>query len=633
MADTQLLKIAALTDRLSALGGKARGMPIEAQDWNGLVAVLQGILEIDRTQQEQQRAALSENFAPRAHEHLGQVAAAWLDADLQGHLGSADAPASVLLRLAQMETRLAGVNRELARLSSLSDGQQTAIDRFAVADLNRAKSVRDFATQIGSLDEIQTKVTAVTTDLAGIKSGMQSVLDLRRVLTGPDGAALDVAGMRQEVTDLQRLRDNLKGADGSLIRVRDIESRLKEVEDVAGTTAVGGLDARLVAVAAGLETRLKDDQGARFAGLREQLTAEASQRNEALKRDMGTAVDAALAGSAQSQKALLDRTAADLRAESATRLAAGLASAKQEQTDATRGIVADQMAGVTGQIDAAIAGARAGILQAAGTVAAERAGAAVQAALPAAEERMNARLGTAVAQLQQSQTESATRLRGELTAAVTGLRGDIGSAVDGRVVSLQQTLSSTLTSSVKAEVTAALPGLTAAAGAIIDQRLGTLDTRIATAVGEATRAIPDTVASSVRLQLTALNLPGQIGAATAQLTQQFRTELSTAVSAQQDRSATALGAAMTQLRGETAAAVKAGTDDVFTRAGALVGSVRGELATAVNGLRTELRADIRTETQRVSTDFSSRLSQVDTRRATGPAITVGGVGGIRPVNP
>jgi hypothetical protein len=86
---------------------------------------------------------------------------------------------------------------------------------------------------------------------------------------------------------------------------------------------------------------------------------------------------------------------------------------------------------------------------------------------------------------------------------------------------------------------------------------------------------------------------------------------------------------MTQLRGETVAAVKAGTDDVFTRAGALMGSVRNELATTANGLRTEFQTSIRTETQKLSNDFSSRIARLPGRGMldTDPGVVV------RPLNP
>src|SRR3954451_3844832 len=136
MADTQFDKISSLSTRIAGLGNKSRGMPIEADDWNGIVAVLQGLLEIDRTQQDQQGASLAQNFAPRDHEHLGQVTMAWLDADLQTRIGASSSPTSLLQRVAQLETQLAGINHELARVSDVADAHQTAIDRFGVNDLN-----------------------------------------------------------------------------------------------------------------------------------------------------------------------------------------------------------------------------------------------------------------------------------------------------------------------------------------------------------------------------------------------------------------------------------------------------------------------------------------------------------------
>ena len=51
-ATNQLSKIVDLVDRVSKLDGKQRGMRIEADDWNALVGVLQGMLEVDRAQED-----------------------------------------------------------------------------------------------------------------------------------------------------------------------------------------------------------------------------------------------------------------------------------------------------------------------------------------------------------------------------------------------------------------------------------------------------------------------------------------------------------------------------------------------------------------------------------------------------
>ena len=44
----QLERIAKLSEALAPLAGKQRGMRIEADDWNALVAAVKGILEVDR---------------------------------------------------------------------------------------------------------------------------------------------------------------------------------------------------------------------------------------------------------------------------------------------------------------------------------------------------------------------------------------------------------------------------------------------------------------------------------------------------------------------------------------------------------------------------------------------------------
>lgn len=610
MAD-QLSKIGALTEKLAGLGAKTRGMSIEADDWNALVAVLQGILEVDRQQEDQRQAQLAQNFAPLEHEHLGDVTSAWLDADLQAKVGTSSAGTNVLLRLSQIEAQLASINHGMARLSALTDAQQGALDRFAVNDLNRAKSVRDFDARIGTLDGIQTMVGAVTTDLSSIKGNLRTVLELRQTLTGPDGAPLDVAGLQQQVKDLAVLRDNLKGVDGTVLRLSDLELRVRDVENVSGVGTAGGLDARIAVAAAGVETRLRRDADTRFATLHDQLRAESTERATALKQDVEATLDTRLADAGRTNRAMLDETAGQLRAEANAQTATAIAAAQREQADATRALVAEQVGAVPAQIDAALAGARPGLEQAARDAAAAQVSGAIEAALPVVEVRFMDRLSALQTQVQQGQTAAETRLRTELDTALATMGRDTDTTLSTRFEALQQAVATGVTSQVASAVSGALPGITASAHAAIDQRLADLDTRVARAVADGTRSLPDTVGSEVQLQLARLDVGGQIAAATTQLTQQFRTELSTAASAQQDRTTTALSAAMTQLRGETTAAVKAGSDDAFSRAASLVGSARGELAQGVADLRTELRGEINTATDRVSTDFRSQIAQLN----------------------
>ena len=85
----QLAQIAALSDILTPLGGKVRGGRIEADDWNSIVTVLTGILGIDKNQEQVVSAGLEQNFAPKDHQHIGQVTIDWLDPSLKATLADA----------------------------------------------------------------------------------------------------------------------------------------------------------------------------------------------------------------------------------------------------------------------------------------------------------------------------------------------------------------------------------------------------------------------------------------------------------------------------------------------------------------------------------------------------------------
>ena len=101
MATTlQLERIATLVDKLNPVANKQRGMRIEAGEWNVLIDVLRGILQVDRTQEDSTQSSLAQSFAAIDHVHLGQIDITWLDADLQAQLGGQQSQGSVLTRTA-----------------------------------------------------------------------------------------------------------------------------------------------------------------------------------------------------------------------------------------------------------------------------------------------------------------------------------------------------------------------------------------------------------------------------------------------------------------------------------------------------------------------------------------------------
>jgi hypothetical protein len=130
-ATTQLTRISGLAERLGVLASKQRGMRIEAEDWNTLVAVIGGILEVDRAQEQATAVKLEERFAPRTHDHLGQVTAAWLAPELQDRLGDGSGSGSVSTRTALVEAnrKILSLASEVAQLTTALERQQKMLDQ------------------------------------------------------------------------------------------------------------------------------------------------------------------------------------------------------------------------------------------------------------------------------------------------------------------------------------------------------------------------------------------------------------------------------------------------------------------------------------------------------------------------
>src|SRR5262245_39926457 len=148
MASTaQLAKIVELVQRVGPLAPKQRGMPIEAEDWNALVDVLRGILSIDRVQEETTQASLDLRFAAKEHEHLGEVTVAWLDPELQARIGQGGASALGQTVAAEIDQKITSLSAEVARLTAAVAELRTAGDRASVAEIDRAKMLREFETR------------------------------------------------------------------------------------------------------------------------------------------------------------------------------------------------------------------------------------------------------------------------------------------------------------------------------------------------------------------------------------------------------------------------------------------------------------------------------------------------------
>ena len=328
VAQGQLDRIAALIDRLRPLASKQRGMPVEAEDWNTLVDAVVGVIGIAREQQRGAGTQLEERFAPRAHEHLSEVDIGWLDADLKSNLAQTESTVSTRQAISALTTRIEGLAAEVARLTRTSETQQKDIDRSAVDNLERGRLLRSFEDRFGGLENLRTTVTGITQSLDGVQRNLTRVLDLGNSLSDPTGARIDVAKLRRDVADLQALGENLRGVDGSVLRMRDVELRLREVQDAVGVGQANGLDSRIAVATAAAEARSNATLDSRFEAFR----ADVNTRNEASAAALRTQLTAEVA----SARTAIDNSVTARLAEAETRSDASIETKLGARTEALR---------------------------------------------------------------------------------------------------------------------------------------------------------------------------------------------------------------------------------------------------------------------------------------------------------
>ena len=328
VAQGQLDRIAALIDRLRPLASKQRGMPVEAEDWNTLVDAVVGVIGIAREQERGAGTQLEERFASRAHEHLSEVDIGWLDADLKSSLSQTESTVSTRQAISALTTRIEGLAAEVARLTRTSETQQKDIDRSAVDNLERGRLLRSFEDRFGGLENLRTTVTGITQSLDGVQRNLTRVLDLGNSLSDPTGARIDVAKLRRDVADLQALGENLRGVDGSVLRMRDVELRLREVQDAVGVGQANGLDSRIAVATAAAEARSNATLDSRFEALR----ADVNTRNEASAAALRTQLTAEVA----SARTAIDNSVTSRLAEAETRSDASIETKLGARTEALR---------------------------------------------------------------------------------------------------------------------------------------------------------------------------------------------------------------------------------------------------------------------------------------------------------
>jgi uncharacterized small protein (DUF1192 family) len=591
MAADNLERIAALIDRLGPLAGKSRGMRIEADEWNALVEILQGLLQVERVQEQTNASHLEERFALKSHEHLGEVSAAWLDADLQAKLGGGDGSVSTRSALAEISSRIASLNTEVARLTALLDSHGKLIDRSQVEELDRSRKLKQFDDRFAGVENLRTLVSTLSNDVTGVKSNVDTVLQLRESLRDVTGAPIDVSKMRQELTDVQTLRENLKGVDGQLLRLRDVEIKLREISDSVGVGGAGGLDARIGAIVAGTEQRLNTRVDERAAGLKSELDATVVASENRLKGQLASSVDSS--NSTLQQSVIVQVEAAEGRITTLTgsRIAQSSADTEARALAATTSLVESKFALVPDQVRTIATGlvneARNGLREdlrvnltellntritdvdgrlSGRADAVDTKVAAIEASVPGIVDVQLNTFG------RQMEARLDTNLAAGIERARIQLRDELGGVVRGSVIDSLGNLDSRIV-------------------ATVDDRLSGLDARIGQAVTVATSNLSQDVSTEVTRQLVTADVAGQISAANTTLAQQLRAEQTQAIATAQVQNSAAVSNAVGLLRSEITAVRAETTGLLDTRLSAERNALRSEFSTNLTNLRGSLKPD------------------------------------------
>ncbi len=592
----QLPRIADLTGRIGSLGGKQRGMPIEAADWNALVDVLRGMLEIDRSQEDSAQSTLEQRFALKVHEHLGQVTMAWLDPALQATVNQTSDTGSRVV-ISDLRQKVDGLGTEVARLTSQLADQQRLIDRFTVNDSDRGRTLQAFDTRFAGVESVKTQVTGISAQLDALNKNVTTVLDLKKSLSDAAGAPIDVGKLKQQVVDLQKLSENFNGADGHPVRLLDVELKFKDLSDAVGLAGKGALDTRLAAASADLEARVNQRADDKLSVFQQQILTSQAQSVAKVTADSKAAVAAALAGNNQAIAAKSAESEARINVSVKDTVTASVKAAQDAITVSTNSAIDQRFAAIPDQVKTAVGAAQTATETRLRADFSSLIDTTVRSQVTAAESRVNTRATDAETKQAAFQKQLQADVQATINAQIATERTALSSSFNAQAAQAQQTIATQVASSVNDAIGRVSTNITAQITDGLNQRTGDLDTRVGRAVTTALQTLPSTIDSTVKQQIAGLDVAGQLQASKTAVITQFRGELNQAMSDQQVRSTAAVSAAITQLRGETATAVKSGSDSAFQRASDLISGVRTDVTTLSTRVNTEVaRVDSRITT-------------------------------------
>lgn len=556
MATTlQLERIATLVDKLNPVANKQRGMRIEAGEWNVLIDVLRGILQVDRTQEDSTQSSLAQSFAAIDHVHLGQIDITWLDADLQAQLGGQQSQGSVLTRTALGEAtqKINSLGTEVARLSTLAETHQLLLDRASVDAADRSKVLSQFDARFAGVENLRTLVGAVSNDVNGLRGNLDTVLQLRTSLSDANGNPIDVAQLKTQIGDLQTLRDNLKGVDGNLLRMRDIEVRLNEIGDAAGVGGAGGLDQRIATATGQLKEQLNALQDERDGALQQALTDGITSSEGRLRNELNATVDARAQTLEQNLNTRIGDSETRTNASMDARIAKSAESVGKTANDNAVTLIDKRLAGVPEQVRATTAE----MITALRTDLSTQISANVNAALDTRFKGLQTQVDTRLVSIEGRVADFEKRIPSLVASGIDTLRADLANQISEQVKinteALRGDLQNVISEQIKGNLAEVQTQLDTHISDSVNARLAGLDEIVAKSVATATRDLPQKIGAEVKTQIDALKLGDQIKSANAELTAQLRKEQALALSDQQATTSAAINSSVTLLRGEIGA--------------------------------------------------------------------------------
>jgi len=543
-------QISAISEALKPLDGKARGMPLDADEWNVIIGVLRDLLKINKRQDEDVAGRLDQRFAVVGHEHLGQVTLAWLDVKLQARLAEGGDGISTRQALAKMRASLDSMQAEVARLTGVAEKQQSNLDRVEVGQLVRSRNLDKFEKRFGGLENLETSVAAIASSQGALRENFDTVLALRQELTDDNGDAINVASIASRLTDLESVRESLTGIDGTPLRLRDLQLELKNLSDGLSQSAGGGREGRLADLEAGFVRRFLEIKEENVTTMRTELAADIENNLATLN----VRLDDSLAAERVS---LIDRVG-ELNTESEGRSSALI----ERRLNAERGALDNlaretaiseldtQLAGLSERIDRHVAAQIPAVTESLRDTFAGTIDTGIVEGLEAVEGRLDGRIDGLSTSVQEAQNSFSDRIKGALADISPAIEAQLMERLNADVGSLRGELSTMISDSVRVGVEEQMPALREAAIATVNDGLGDIDQRIKNSVTQSTAVLEERFSAQLKQELRDINISGSIASATADLESVLRTEVANSISDLQVKNNRAINNAMTSLRGE-----------------------------------------------------------------------------------